>query len=97
MQSVICFDSTIAGYKTGVEFGKTNFQVLEHVYFFCGVKGNLLNFSVLNPFPLTCDPIKAFEKNEAEGQTSTDDTASSVYMTNFRHDSSVIKAEVLFS
>ena len=41
--------------------------------------------------------MKAFEKNEAEGQTSTDDTASSVYMTNFRHDSSVIKAEVLFS
>ena len=42
--------------------------------------------------------MKAFEKkNVAEGQTSTNDPASSVYTINFRHYSYVITAEVLFS
>lgn len=42
--------------------------------------------------------MKAFEKkNEIEGQTSTNDPASSVDIINFRHYSSVITAEVLFS
>ena len=36
--------------------------------------------------------MKAFGKNEAEGQTSTDDTAPSVYMTNFRLKSFLVDA-----